>query len=214
MPTSRSGLPHCPRVGIPTATRQNCSRRIDAKQIAGTAHATITRRCTMGLSLLRSQGTLFLLPRSESARKATSQTLFFFPKVEFQFHAILRLCEIFCLTVTNPSHTINPPVNQTENGAIYRSNGKLPGPFNSRAPDIIAPSPGIGAVAIVFPALSTHWEMPELPTRKIGTPYSAARTGATRACISCWWRPQSATSIVGTIIASAPMLINLSVTRL
>ena len=53
--------------------------------------------------------------------------------------------------------------------------------------------------ATTFPPPVTACEMPELATRKIGMPYSAARTGATRECSSCSCRPHSSTSIVGTI---------------
>ena len=57
-------------------------------------------------------------------------------------------------------------------------------PFRA-ARDLLTTIPGIGAVAVTTPRASTHCEMPELATRKMGTPYSAARTAATRACISC-----------------------------
>jgi hypothetical protein len=43
------------------------------------------------------------------------------------------------------------------------------------------PWPGNGAVASTVPYRLTACEMPELQSLKMGTPYSAARTGATRA---------------------------------
>ena len=52
-------------------------------------------------------------------------------------------------------------------------------------------SPGMGAVFMTRPSELTLCEMPELAMRKIGTPYSAARVGATRAWSSCCCRPQA-----------------------
>ena len=52
-------------------------------------------------------------------------------------------------------------------------------------------------MTLPFPV--TACEMPEPASRKMGMPYSAARTGATRECSSCSCRPRSSTSMVGTI---------------
>jgi hypothetical protein len=53
----------------------------------------------------------------------------------------------------------------------------------------------------------------DVQTRAIDTPYSAARTGATRACKSCSYFPHDQTSIVGTINACAPSRMNAPITR-
>src|SRR5438128_4544613 len=74
-----------------------------------------------------------------------------------------------------------PPVTRTENGASQWSRGKRPFLANSSVPAMIAASPGNGAEPTTRPERSIHCEIPELQTRKMGTPHSAARTGPTLA---------------------------------
>ena len=67
------------------------------------------------------------------------------------------------------------------NWSEKRSSGSDPCDGSRRFAARNAPLPGMGARATTLPSPETACEMPELARRKIGMPYSAARTGATRA---------------------------------
>src|SRR5690242_8071167 len=95
-------------------------------------------------------------------------------------------------------------VTAVETGARYRSIGRRATCERSSSPENAFASWANGMEEQTCPDQLTTWETPELATRKIGMPYSAARIGATRAWRSCSCLPQSRTSIVGTSRARMP----------
>jgi hypothetical protein len=77
----------------------------------------------------------------------------------------------------NKTTTVMP----VQTGASNRSKGSEPRTGSRSCAERMSTLPGKEVLAMTCPPPVTACEMPELARRKIGMPYSAARTGATRA---------------------------------
>ena len=95
------------------------------------------------------------------------------------FNQMALACFSCQLRTSNNSRTT--AVMPTQSGASNRSNGIEPFDGSRRVAERMSKLPGNEVLATTLPFQETTCEMPELARRKIGMPYSAARTGATRA---------------------------------
>ena len=86
-----------------------------------------------------------------------------------------------CPASREPATSTRRAVMPTHTGASNRSSGSEPRIGNRSCAERMSRLPGKEVWAMTCPPPVTACEMPELARRKIGMPYSAARTGATRA---------------------------------